>query len=735
MEKIKITPEIVEEHGLSPDEYDKVLEILGREPTITELGIFSVMWSEHCSYKCSKKQLRTLPTTGKCVLQGPGENAGIIDIGNGLAIVFKIESHNHPSAVEPYEGAATGIGGILRDIFTMGARPIALLDSLHFGKLDDSRQKYLFEHVVKGIADYGNCVGIPTIAGEIYFDDSYRGNCLINVMAVGIMKQEDITYAIAEGKGNPVIYYGSSTGRDGIHGATFASVELSDESESKRASVQVGDPFTEKLILEATLELIEKGLWLGIQDMGAAGLTCSSCEMAGRGGTGIEIDLDKVPQRAEGLTAYEIMLSESQERMLGVCTKENEPDVKKILNKWGLEAHVLGEVRDDGILQVKHLGEVVAEMPAAPLSEEAPVYSPESKRPSYLDKINKCDYASAKIPEDLNKVLLNLLSNPTIASKRWVYEQYDHMVQTNTAVPPGRGDAGVLRIRGTNKAIAITTDCNGFQVYLDPKAGASMAVAEAARNLVCTGAKPLAITNCLNFGNPTKPEIFWQFKEAVAGMKEACEVLDTPVTGGNVSFYNESYGEAVYPTPVIGMIGLIEDVNKIITKRFQFENDKIILLGQNPSSDICELGGSMFLKDILGTQKGPCPSIDLDMEKRIQQFTLEMIDKGIVHAAHDCSEGGLGVALAEICIAGKLGANISIKSENPALALFNEYPSRILLSVSPENEGKVLKEAEEKNIPCAVLGTSTGKRLVIKNVIDLSLEDLTKSFEGVFNDF
>ncbi|HPB30581.1 MAG TPA: phosphoribosylformylglycinamidine synthase subunit PurL, partial [Candidatus Sumerlaeota bacterium] len=589
MKEPKITPELVEAHGLTPEEYSRLLEILGREPSFTELGIFSVMWSEHCSYKHSKKMLKTLPTKGERVIQGPGENAGVVDIGDGWAICFKIESHNHPSAVEPYEGAATGIGGILRDIFTMGARPIALLDPLRFGDPSVPRNRYIASGVISGIADYGNCVGVPTVGGDVYFSESYNGNPLINVMCVGLMRREDLTLACAKTIGSLVVYYGNSTGRDGIHGATFASEELSQESEERRSAVQVGDPFMGKKILEATLELIQGNVVEAIQDMGAAGLTCSSCEMAGRGGRGVEINLDEVPQRSDNLASYEIMLSESQERMLAVVAEEKIDAARAIFEKWDLPWSVLGRVTEDHLMRVRHKGSVVAEIPAADISTSAPEYDPQSRRPAWLDQIEAFNAETFTAPADMGATLLALLAAPTIASKRWVYEQYDHMVQLNTVVTPG-ASAAVLRIKGTSKHIALSCDCNGMMVYLDPKTGGAMAVAEAARNLTCAGALPLAITNCLNFGNPTKPEIYYQFEQAVLGMGDACRVLNTPVTGGNVSFYNENRGQAVFPTPVIGMLGLIEDPSHITRVGFQDEGDAIVLLGRPAVT----LGGSQY---------------------------------------------------------------------------------------------------------------------------------------------
>ncbi|OPX26793.1 MAG: phosphoribosylformylglycinamidine synthase II, partial [Candidatus Cloacimonas sp. 4484_140] len=571
----EITEELIEEHGLSKEEYKRILSILGKDPTITELGIFSVMWSEHASYKNSILQIKTLPRSGECLLKDAGEeNAGVVDIGDGLAVAFKIESHNHPSALEPYQGAATGVGGILRDVFTMGARPIASLNSLRFGSLDNPRVKHLLKGVVKGIADYGNCMGIPTVAGEIYFDDSYEGNPLVNAMTVGIIKHENIATAAAYGKGNFVLYVGSSTGKDGIHGATFASVELTEESAEKRTSVQVGDPFMEKLLLEATLDVIKQNLVVGIQDMGAAGLTCSSAEMAAKAGTGVDIDVSLVPKREKGMTPYEVMLSESQERMLLVIESKNFEKVKEIYEKWDLHVVKIGEVTDGGNLCVRENGIVVADIPAQTLvlGGEAPVYVRETQYPSYLEKAHSFDEKSISEPKDYTEILKKLLSSPNIASKNYVYTQYDHMVRINSVIEPG-SDAAVVRIKGTNKALAMTTDCNGKYCYLDPYEGAKGAVAEAARNIVCSGGKPIAITNCLNFGNPYKKEVYWTFSECIRGMGDACRFFNTPVTGGNVSFYNETVKSAVYPTPTIGMIGLLEDINFATTQYFKDVGD------------------------------------------------------------------------------------------------------------------------------------------------------------------
>ncbi|GAW92168.1 phosphoribosylformylglycinamidine synthase subunit PurL [Calderihabitans maritimus] len=720
------------EMGLSDSEYERIKEILGREPNYVELGMFAVMWSEHCSYKNSKPVLRLFPTEGPHVLQGPGENAGIVDIGDGQAVVFKIESHNHPSAIEPFQGAATGVGGIIRDVFTMGARPVALLNSLRFGKLEDERVKYLFNGVVSGIAFYGNCVGIPTVGGEVYFSKGYTGNPLVNAMCVGLIDHKDIARGIASGVGNSVMVVGARTGRDGIHGATFASEELSEESEERRPAVQVGDPFMEKLLLEACLELIRGGHVVGMQDMGAAGLTSSSCEMATRGNTGMEIDVSLVPRREEGMTPYEVMLSESQERMLVIPKKGSEEKVKEVFARWGLEAVVVGRVTDDGILRIKDGEEVVAEIPAKALTEQCPVYNPAQKVPAYLREVQEYDPGRLPEPEDYNRALLSLLRSPNIASKEWVYRQYDHMVRTNTVVPPG-SDAAVIRIKGTSKGLALTTDCNGRYCYLDPYLGGAIAVAEAARNLVCSGARPLAVTDCLNFGNPEKPEIFWQFYQAVLGMSEACRVLETPVVSGNVSFYNETDGVAVYPTPVVGMVGLLEDIRFHCTQAFREEGDIILLLGET----LPELGGSEYLEVMHGVEAGRPPQLDLNREKAVQHCCLEAIRRGLVKSAHDCSEGGLAVALAECCISGGTGAEIEIESSlKPHEVLFSESQSRIILTATEADVPAVKELAGQEGVPFAVLGRVSGDKLIIsinrqgtaERLIDLPVREMEEAW-------
>ncbi|MEH6948510.1 phosphoribosylformylglycinamidine synthase subunit PurL [Bacillus sp. JJ634] len=671
---------IYAEMGLSDSEFAMVEKILGRLPNYTETGLFSVMWSEHCSYKNSKPILKKFPITGEKVLQGPGEGAGIVDIGDNQAVVFKIESHNHPSAIEPYQGAATGVGGIIRDVFSMGARPIAMLNSLRFGELDNDRVKYLFKEVVAGIAGYGNCIGIPTVGGEVQFDPSYEGNPLVNAMCVGLINHEDIKKGQAHGVGNTVMYVGAKTGRDGIHGATFASEELSEDSDEKRPAVQVGDPFMEKLLLEACLELIQSDALVGIQDMGAAGLTSSSAEMASKAGSGITMNLDLVPQRETGMTAYEMMLSESQERMLIVVKKGREQEIVDLFTKYDLEAVSVGEVTDDKNLTLYHQGQIVAQVPVDALAEDAPVYHKPSSEPQRFRDFQAME---PKVPAvtDYKETLLALLQQPTIASKEWVYDQYDYMVRTNTVIAPG-SDAAVVRVRGTNKALAMTTDCNSRYLYLDPETGGKIAVAEAARNIICSGAEPLAITDCLNFGNPEKPEIFWQLEKAADGMSDACRTLSTPVIGGNVSLYNETNGEAVYPTPVVGMVGLVKDVKHITTQSFKNEGDFIYVVGEAKP----EFGGSELQKLTEGEIFGRAPEIDLAVEQARQQQILAAIQAGLIKSAHDVAEGGLAIALSESLFGEKaLGASVTVTGE-AVTALFSETQSRFLISVSPENQ-------------------------------------------------
>lgn len=703
----RITPALVAEHGLTPNEYERLVAMIGREPTFTELGIVSALWSEHCSYKHSRPLLRTLPTKAPWVLQGPGENAGVIAIGDGLAVAFKIESHNHPSAVEPYQGAATGVGGILRDVFTMGARPIALLNSLRFGSLDSARVRYLFAGVVKGIGDYGNCVGIPTVGGEVVFDPAYEGNPIVNAMCVGLLEEKDLMRAVAQGVGNPIIAVGARTGRDGIHGASFASEDLSEASDAKRPRVQVGDPFTEKLLLEASLELIHSGHIVAIQDMGAAGLTSSSAEMAARGDVGIVIDTAKVPAREEGMTPYELLLSESQERMLVVAKRGHEQHVREILEKWDLTAAVIGEVIAEPVYRVTEGDRVVAEFPGIRLVTDCPTYEPDARESDDIRRRRDQDVAGiAERAEESDPLwtLEQLLGSPTIASKRWVYQQYDHTVRTNTVVGPG-SDAAVVRVRGTDRAIALSTDCNGRYVYLDPRAGARIAVAEAARNVACAGGRPRAITNNLNFGNPRKPEVYFQLREAVAGIAEACTALETPVTGGNVSLYNESPLGAVYPTPVIGMVGVIESLPHVTRSHFTGDRDGIVLLGENTA----ELGASEYLQRIHGVVAGAPPRCDLAAERRLVDALLDAIGSGAVRSAHDCADGGLAVALAECVMLDRerlTGATVDLSdwSALPLRALlFGEAQGRVI--VSTPDALNVLAISRRHGVPATTIGT------------------------------
>ncbi|MES1256590.1 MAG: phosphoribosylformylglycinamidine synthase subunit PurL [Acidobacteriota bacterium] len=735
---------VLERHGVKPDEYDRIVQFLGREPNLTELGIFSVMWSEHCSYKSSRVYLRTLPTEGPQVLQGPGENAGAIDIGEGLAAVFKIESHNHPSFIEPYQGAATGVGGIIRDIFTMGARPIALLNSLRFGALDAPGTPRLLEGVVAGIAGYGNSIGIPTVGGEIVFDPCYSGNPLVNVFCLGIARAADIVKGVASGVGNSVYYVGAKTGRDGIHGATMASAEFDEKLEEKRPAVQVGDPFMEKLLLEACLEVMKSDALVGIQDMGAAGLTCSTSEMGSRGGAGIEIDVALVPQRETGMTPYEIMLSESQERMLLVVTRGREAEIERIFEKWDLHAVRIGSVTDDGVLRVKHHGAVVAEIPNRALTDEAPVYRRPVARPEYLDEVRALDLARLPAPSmDGSAALLALLSSPTLASKRWAYRQYDHMVRTNTINLPGLG-AGVVRIKGTDRALAMSVDGNGRYCYLDPRLGAMLAVAEASRNVACTGARPLAATNCLNFGNPERPGIMWQFAQAVEGIGEACRALSVPITGGNVSLYNETDGKAIYPTPVIGIVGLLEHADLVVGACFRESGDTIILLGEGHG----ELGGSEYLRLVYDQIRGAAPVLDLDVERRLQELLVTLAGERLVRSASDCSDGGLAAALAECCFAGSgLGADVSLDSTavagrrdlDEAAVLFGESASRVLVSVTPDEVTAVLTRAAAAAVPARVIGQTGGNRLRIavagRVAVDVAVEDAERVWSKAIDSY
>jgi phosphoribosylformylglycinamidine synthase II len=728
--EIKVTPAIAAEHGLTAEEYARIQKILKRDPNLTELGIFSVMWSEHCSYKSSKVHLKRLPTRGKLVVQGPGENAGVVDIGGGLVAAFKIESHNHPSYVEPFQGATTGVGGILRDIFTMGARPIAILDSLRFGEIvatkhtteeEAAKNRRIMDGVIRGVAHYGNCFGVPTVGGEVVFEPCYAQNPVVNALALGIARKEDLFFAKAKGTGNPVIYVGAKTGRDGIHGASLlASAEFTKESQQKRPNVQVGDPFVEKLLLEACLEAMKTGAIVAIQDMGAAGLTCSTCEMASRGGTGIEIDLAKVPQRETGMTPYEIMLSESQERMLLVAEKGREHEVLGVFKKWGLDATVVGEVKDGELLVVRDRGRIVAEIPAHPLAEEGPVYNRPIAKPPSRHETEKDWFQFAPEGADLTENFRKLLASPTIASKRWITEQYDTMVRTNTLAGPGASDAAVVRIKETKRALALATDGNGRWSYLNPRVGAMHAVAEAARNVATSGARPIAATNCLNFGSPEKPEVMWQFSEAIDGLSEACIALSTPITGGNVSFYNETLGKSIYPTPTIGILGILEDASKVQKIALRNEGDAFVLLELEPSyygfpvnavarNDQREFSSSEYAKTLSGIVAGEPPAIDLLAEKRLIDVLVELADKGAVHSAHDLSDGGLAVALAESCFSTNgLGVDIKLNEDLPAeYALFGERGARAIVSLAPGDVSAVLQIAFESGVRASEIGKVT----------------------------
>jgi phosphoribosylformylglycinamidine synthase len=721
----EITLELVLEHGISKDEYARILKILGRTPTFTELGVFSVMWSEHCSYKNSIAQLKTLPRKGPHLLVEAGEeNAGLVDIGDGLAVAFKIESHNHPSAVEPYQGAATGVGGILRDIFSMGARPIAVLNSLRFGHLTDPRVKHLFRRVVKGIADYGNSFGVPTVAGEVYFDDSYQDNPLLNAMAVGVVEHGKIAKAIAKGQGNVVMIVGSKTGRDGIHGATFASEEISEKSEAKKSSVQVGDPFTGKILLEATLEIIESGCVIGVQDMGAAGITCSTSEMSARGKSGMIIDLEKVHLREKEMTPYEILLSESQERMLFIIKKGREEEAATIFNKWDIESEIIGTVEDQNNIVIRLNNEIVADLPAEPLAlggSGTPVYIRETREPKYLQRCRNFSQNTLPMPDNLNKCLIDLVERPSISSKKWIYEQYDSMVRTNSILLAD-GDAAVIRLKNSSKGLALKTDCNAKFVYLNPRCGTQIAVAEAARNVACVGAKPIAITNCLNFGNPYDPEIYWQFTETIAGMREACTIFNTPVTGGNVSFYNESPNGAIIPTPVIGMLGLLNDVDHIMGSKFKQVGDIIVELGVNRG----EIGGSEYLSMICNEILGDAPVIDLNYEARLHIVCQELVARGIVNSMHDISDGGLAVNLVEsLNTTENLGCEIDLISSNNIredFLYFGESQSRVVISCNPSKLDQVFTISQQNKIDAVQIGEITNtKRLKIRPSIDLDV--------------
>jgi phosphoribosylformylglycinamidine synthase subunit PurL len=754
-----ITPEMIREHGLTPDEYEKITQLLGgREPTRTELGIFSVMWSEHCSYKSSRVHLKRLPTRSKLVVQGPGENAGIVDIGDGWACAFKIESHNHPSFIEPFQGAATGVGGILRDIFTMGARPVAVMDSLRFGPIENvsaergahlpvhqtaeeiHKNHSVMEGVVSGVASYGNCFGVPNLGGEVKFEPCYSGNPLVNAFALGLVRRDQIFYGRASGDGNPVIYVGSKTGRDGIHGATMASEEFSEGSEAKRPNVQVGDPFLEKLLLEACLEAMQTGAIIGIQDMGAAGLTCSTCEMGGRGGTGVEIELDRVPQRETGMSPYEIMLSESQERMLLVAQKGREEEVFRVFQKWGLDAVEIGRVTSDAKMRVLEHGKIVAEIPNAALTDDAPVYKRPLKRWEPPVDREMPEHIHFGQNADCTAQLKRLLGSPNICSKRWVWQQYDHMVQTNTVEAPGAGDAGVIRIKGSKRGLAMALDGNGRWCYLDPRLGAMHAVAEAARKVACAGATPIGATNCLNFGNPEKPNIMWQFSQVIDGITKACEELDVPITGGNVSFYNETLGEGIYPTPVIGVVGILEDVHKAAKMHFAQPGRKIILLRANEPGDAVdaesEFGSSEYAKEILGAVWGYPPALDLEREATLQRALIAIIDAGLAESAHDCADGGLAVALVESALPAGVGFKVTLPKQKLALEfpLFAEDASRVVMSCDPTHLARIQQIAEEYGVVAEVLGETGLDRVEIsvdgQTVISASVAELRDAYEG-----
>ena len=720
--EVTITADLVESHGLTQEEYERIKHTLGRDPNLTELGIFSVMWSEHCSYKSSRPHLKKLPTEGPLVIEGPGENAGVLDVGQGLAAVFKIESHNHPSFIEPYEGAATGVGGIIRDIFTMGARPIALLNSLHFGPLDQANNQLIMEGVVAGIAGYGNCIGIPTVGGEIYFEQAFSHNPIVNVFCLGIARTDEIFRAKASGIGNPVIYVGAKTGRDGIHGATMASEEFSENSETKRPNVQVGDPFLEKLLLEACLEAMKTGAVVGIQDMGAAGLTCSTCEMGSRGKVGIEVELTRVPQRETGMSSYEIMLSESQERMLLVAEKERQEEVLEIFRKWDLDAVVIGEVKEDSHLKIFQDGEKVAEISNSALADNAPLYDRPAIRPRYLDELPMWRDLDFPEPTDYNALIFEMARSPHLCSRRWVYQQYDHMVRTNSVILPG-SDAAVLRLKQSTGGLAVSVDGNCRFSYLEPRMGAMMAVSEACRNLACSGARPIGATNCLNFGSPENPEVMWQFIETVEGIAEACRIFGTPITGGNVSFYNETNRTPILPTPVMGMVGKIDDLEHRQQSHFTHQGDQIYLLGDTRE----EMGGSIYLEQLGFPLHGPCPTVDLGQEKALQDRLLELIQRGLIESAHDLSEGGLAFALAESCFLLNCGVRTEVSTHlRPDYLCFSESPSRVVVSVSKQREPDFLESMS--GFPATKLGEVGGENLEIsfnsKIVVSVSIQEL-----------
>ena len=743
------SPETLRQHGLTPDEFEKIKQLLGqREPTLTELGIFSVMWSEHCSYKSSRVHLKRLPTRSKLVLQGPGENAGIIDIGDGWACAFKIESHNHPSFIEPFQGATTGVGGILRDIFTMGARPVAVMDSLRFGPITRShdvapkelhKNHSVLDGVVSGVASYGNCFGVPNLGGETKFEPCYSGNPLVNAFALGLVRKNEIFYAKAAGEGNPVIYVGAKTGRDGIHGATMASEEFSEASEAKRPNVQVGDPFLEKLLLEACLEAMQTGAIVGIQDMGAAGLTCSTCEMGGRGGVGIEIELDRVPQRETGMTPYEIMLSESQERMLLVAQKGREDEVFRVFEKWGLDAVEVGKVTTDNQLRVLEHGKVVAEIPNPALTDDAPIYQRPLARWEPPVPREMPERVKLGGTVDFTPHLKQLLASPNVCGKRWVWQQYDHMVQTNTVEAPGAGDAGVIRIKGSQRGLSMALDGNGRWCYLDPRLGAMHAVAEAARKVACSGATPIGATNCLNFGNPEKPHIMWQFSQTIDGISKACEELEVPITGGNVSFYNETLGEGIYPTPVLGVVGTIEDVHQTAKMHFPAPGRTIVLLQAGDPGDITdaetEFGSSEYAKEVLGTVWGYPPDLDLEKESGLQKAVIELIRLGLADSTHDCADGGVAVALAEKAFAKGVGARVNLVAGGlfPEFVLFGEDASRILISCDPGDVVRIQEVAGKHGTMTEVIGETIPDRLEIsldgKVVISAPVAQLSEAYE------
>ncbi len=757
---LAITPETLRSHGLTADEYDRIKSLLGgREPSVTELGIFSVMWSEHCSYKSSRVHLKRLPTHSRRVLQGPGENAGIIDIGDGWACAFKIESHNHPSFIEPFQGATTGVGGILRDIFTMGARPVAVMDSLRFGPISavrDAKQRQpraavptreeihknhsILEGVVGGIASYGNCFGVPNLGGETKFEPCYSGNPLVNAFAMGLVRKDQIFYAKASGEGNPVIYVGAKTGRDGIHGATMASEEFSEESEAKRPNVQVGDPFLEKLLLEACLEAMQTGAIIGIQDMGAAGLTCSTCEMGARGGVGLEIEMDRVPQRETGMNAYEILLSESQERMLLVAQKGREEEVYKVFRKWGLDAVEVGRVISESRMRVLEHGEVVADIPNTALTDDAPVYRRPLERWEPAIVREKPDHVTLGQSTDLTADLKRLLASSNICSKRWIYQQYDSMVQTNTVEGPGAGDGGVIRIKGSQRALSMALDGNSRWCYLDPKLGAMHAVAEAARNVACSGAMPVGATNCLNFGNPEKPHIMWQFSQTIDGITKACEELEIPITGGNVSFYNETLGEGIYPTPGLGVVGILEDVSKATFPHFREPGRAVVLLrGSEPGDAIdaeIEFGSSEYAKEILGELWGFPPALELEREAALQKATIELIAAGLVESAHDCSDGGLGVALAKTAFAKDVGCKVELASQGLPVecALFGEDASRIVISCDRANLPRIKEVTAKHGISVETVGETVPGTIEIRVdgpvVVSATIAELQDGYEG-----